>query len=198
MKENYLKIVLLLLIVVIAIQGYYLYDINRPKNVGSGLYVHSIHKTPVGVVGVEPMDIFFDEDINPFIEMERLRQKMESNFRDIGDYFQSIPSFSKFISESYRVPRFDMKEKNGKYIIIMEIPGSLKDAIETKIENGRLLVNAKVSQDKDDNTTSYYRHERHISSYRHEVVLPADANADSLQKEYKDGLLTLTINKKNP
>ena len=30
------------------------------------------------------------------------------------------------------------------------------------------------------------------------MMLPTDADAGSLQKEYKDGLLIVTINKKNP
>jgi HSP20 family protein len=198
MKEDYLKVILLLLIAVIAIQGYYLYDMNRSKNVKNDPSVYLSQRTPLVFDAIESMDSFFEENKNPFIEMDRLRRKMESNFRDIDNYFQAIPSFNKFTLAAYRVPRFDMKEQKGKYIITMEIPGSLSNAIETKIKNGRLSVNAKVSEEKDDNTTNYYRHERHASSYRHEVTLPTDADTDSMQKEYKNGLLTITFNKKNP
>lgn len=187
MKEDYLKIILVLLIAVIAIQGYYLYDVNRSKNIKNEFFDAMVSA-----------DGFFDENTNPFIEMERLRHKMQRNFRDIEDYFQAIPSFNKFTLQSYRVPRFDMKEQKGKYIITMEIPGSLSNAIETQVKNSRLSVSAKISEEKDDNSTNYYRHERHARSYRHEVMLPADVDADSLQKEYKDGLLILTLDKKKP
>ena len=188
MKEDYLKVILVLLVAVIAIQGYYLYDMGCSKNAKSEVSIYSNQRVP----------LLFDESTNPFIEMERLRRKMENNFRDIEDYFQAIPSFNKFTLQSYRVPRFDMKEQGEKYIVTMEIPGSLSNAIKTKVENGRLFVSAKILEEKDDNNTNYHRHERHASSYRHEVTLPDDADADSLQKEYKDGLLILTINKKNP
>ena len=182
----------------IAIEGYYLYDMNRSKNVKDDPSVYLSQKMPLVFDARESMDSFFEENQNPFIEMDRLRRKMESNFRDIDNYFQAIPSFNKFTLASYRVPSLDMKEQKGKYIITMEIPGSLSNAIETKIKNGRLSVNAKVSEEKDDNTTNYYRHERHASSYRHEVTLPTDADTDSMQKEYKNVLLTITFNKKNP
>ncbi len=194
MKENHLKIILLLLIAVIIIQAYYLYDVNRSKNLEGVFLV----RTPLVFSTIGSMNDFFNENKNPFIEMERLQHRMENNFKNIENYFQAIPSFNKFTSEFYRIPRFDMKEQKGKYIITMEIPGSLADAIESKIENGKLSINAKILQEKDDNTTSYYRHERHASSYRHEVDLPTDADANSLQKEYKDGLLIISINKKIP
>ncbi len=187
MKENYLKLILLLIIAVIAIEGYYIYDIYRPKIKNEPL-VYLYHRAP----------LVFDENENPFEEMERLQRKMQKSFKEIENYFGMMPFYDKFTLKSYRIPPLDMKEQNGKYIITMEIPGSLKDAIETKVENGRLYVSAKISEEKDDNTTNYYRHERYAGSYRHEVALPSDADASSLQKEYKDGLLTITLNKKNP
>lgn len=195
MKDNYLKVILLLLIAVIAIQGYYLYDMHRLKNEGLN---YPLKRTPLVFDAMESMDNFFDENENPFIELERLRRKMDNSFMDVENYFGAIPSFNKFTLEAYRVPRFDMKEQEGKYIMTMEIPGSLSNAIETKIQNGKLFINAKVSEEKDDNATSYYRRERRASSYRHEVTLLSDADTNSLQKEYKDGLLIVTINKKNP
>jgi HSP20 family protein len=198
MKEDYLKVILVLLIAVIAIQGYYLYDVYRSTNVKHEVPVYVSQRTPLFFDAMGSVDGFFDENENPFIEMERLRRKMESSFRDIEDYFQAIPSFNKFTLESYRVPRFDMKEQKGKYIITMEIPGSLSNAIKTKVENSSLSVSAKISEEKDDNSTNYYRHERHARSYRHEVKLPSDVDADSLQKEYKNGLLIITLDKKKP
>jgi HSP20 family protein len=193
MKENYLKVILLLLIAVIAVQGYYIYDMHRSKN---EVLIHPLKKTPLVFDAMESTDNFFDENENPFIEVERLRRKMENSFMDVEDYFGAIPSFNKFTSEAYRVPRFDMKEQEGKYIITMEIPGSLSNAIKAKIKDGKLLVNAKVEEEKDDNTTSYYRRERHASIYKNEVTLPTDADAGSLKEEYKNGLLVVTINKK--
>ncbi len=115
-----------------------------------------------------------------------------------GSEKKSVTGFSPLGGEIYRTPRFDMKEHQGKYVVCMEIPGSKKDAIETKIENYRLLVNAKVLAEKDDNTTKYFHRERHISSYKHDVILPKDADTQSLKNEYRNGLLIVTIDKKKP
>ena len=183
MKGSYLEIVLLALVAVVAVQGYYLYDMNRT------LKEEQVSPTFNG---------FFDANGDSFVEMESLRHKMERNFMDFENFFQTTPSFNQFSSRLYRMPRFDMKEQDGKYIITMEVPGIDKSAIDIKTENGRLVVSANVSEEKDNNTTTYYRHERRTSSYKRVIQLPADANKKSFNSEYKNGLLTITFEKTIP
>lgn len=194
MKDNYLKYVVLALVVVVGIQGYYLYDINRTaKEKQVFPNVGSLFMLP----DVKPFDSFFDEKGDPFLEMERLRREMENNFRNIENFFQTTPSLKQFSSRLYRTPLFDMKEQDGKYIITMEIPGSNNREINTEIENGHLLISANISEEKEDNSTIYYRHERRRSHYQRIIPLPNDADEKSLQSDYKDGLLTITFDKKH-
>lgn len=195
MKENYLKIVLLLLIVVVLIQGYVLYDINSTIK-----EERTFVKTKESLVlpSIVPFIGFFDRKEDPFIEMERIRREMEKRFLDLEDFFQTVPPLQKFYPKLYRTPSFDMKAQDGKYILTIEVPGLDKNAINIKVENGQLIVSAHVSKEKDNNTTTYYQRERRTSSYRHVVLLPTDANEKSLKSEYKDGLLTITFEKNIP
>ena len=192
MKDNYLNIVLLLLIVIVSIQGYFLYDINR-----------TINEKQVSVNNwkslVSPnIMTFTNSKEDPFIEMERMRSEMENRFMDFEDFFQTVPSLKQYYSGFYRTPSSDIKEQDGKYIITIEVPGLDKNTINIKTENGQLIVSAKVSKEKDNNTTTYYQRERRTSSYRHITILPTDANEKSLNSEYKYGLLTITFEKTIP
>ena len=189
MKEDYLKVILLALIAVIGMQGYYIYDLNQKKQVSSDLRV------PLIMPKIDSFDKFFKESDNSFIEMERLQQEMEHNLRNFENFFQSMPSFDKFSSRWYRTPRFDMKEQDDKYVITLELPGASNNSIDVKTENGQLLVSAKIVQEKDENTTTYHRHERRMSSYKRNILLPDNADEKSLQTDYKDGLLIITIDK---
>ena len=195
MKGNYLEIVLLALVAVVAVQGYYLYDMNRTVK---DEHVYPQVAETLLIPEVPSFSGFFNAGGESFVEMESLRHKMERNFMDFENFFQTTPSFNKFSSRLYRMPRFDMKEQDGKYIVTMEIPGIDKNAIDIKTENGRLVVSANVSQEKDNNTTTYYRHERHSSSYKRAIQLPADTNKRSFNSEYKNGLLTITFEKTIP
>ena len=195
MKDNYLKYVVLALVAVIAIQGYYLYDISRTtKEKPIFPELGSLFMVP----DVKPFDGFFDKKDDPFLEMERLRREMENNFRNMENFFQTTPSLKQFSSRLYRTPLFDMKEQNGKYVITIEIPGSNNGEVSTKTENGHLLISANISEEKEDNSTTYYRHERRTSHYKRVISLPNDADEKSLQSDYKDGLLTITFDTKNP
>lgn len=184
MKENYLKILLLALIAIVAVQGYFLYDINRVLNE---------KQIPVKVT-----ESFVFPDSEPFIEIEKLRHEMQKSFTNYEDFFKTVPSLSKFYHKLHRTPNFDMKEKNGKYIITLEVPGIDKSAIKIEIQNSRLSVRANVVEEKDDNTTTYFKRERRSSSYKHVILLPSDADEESLKSEYKNGLLTITLDKKTP
>ena len=195
MKENYLKIVLLLLVVVVAIQGYFLYYVNDTIKENQ---VSAKARESLVIPNIVPFVGFIDRSEDPFIEMERMRREMEKRFMNFEDFFQTVPSLNKFYSKLYRTPSFNMKEQDGKYIITMEVPGLDKNAINIKIENGQLVVSANVSKEKDNNTTTYYQRERRTSSYRHVILLPTDANEKSLHSEYKDGLLTITFEKTIP
>ena len=194
MKDNYLKYIALALVAVVATQGYFLYDMNRTAKEKSTFHeANSLFVAP----DIKQFDRLFDEKGDPFLEMERLRREMENNFRDMENFFQTTPSLKQFSSRLYRTPRFDMKEKDGKYVITMEIPGSNNREISTKIENGHLLISANVSEEKEDNSTTYYRHERRTSHYKRVIPLPKDTDEKSLQSDYKDGLLSITLDKKN-
>lgn len=192
MKENYLKIALLVLAVVVIIQAYFLYDMNKVAYKNSD----SIELAGYFPKIAEINSISSDRDF--FKEMERLRRDMEKSFMNLENFIHITPSLNNFHSMFHRTPRFDMKEKKDKYVITVEVPGSNKDSIETKIENGRLSISAKVSEEKEDKTTTYYRHERRISSFKRNIILPSDIDEKSLHREYKNGLLIITLSKKKP
>lgn len=195
MKDNYFEILLLMLIVVVGVQGYYLYDINSKlkneqasRDIGSSLLIQEIRS----------FNGLFGDKTDPFMEMERLRQDMERSLIDFENLFQTTPSLNQFSSRLYRIPRLDIKEKDLQYIFIIEVPGIDNKAIDIKTENGRLIISANVSEQKDNNTTSYYRHERRTSSFKRIIELPADTNEKSLTSDYKNGLLTISFDKKTP
>lgn len=195
MKEQYIKIILLVLVAVVAIQGYYLYDMRR-TGITSQEEPEPFTVMPSKSSDIRALDKLFKDRSDPFKEMERLQREMESNFRDFDDFFQNDPTFKRSFSLQDRTPRFDMKEHKGRYIITVEIPGSDKQSIDVQAKDGRLSISSKVTQETEDNTTNYFRHERRASSFRREVSLPDDADEGSLKTEYKDGVLTITLEKK--
>ncbi|WP_373001584.1 Hsp20/alpha crystallin family protein [Sulfurimonas sp.] len=194
MKDNYLKIVLLVLLALLAVQGYFLYDMSRTLNDKQA----SSERADLFVLSNK--DLLFDsidKKESMFLEMEKFRHEMESNFLNFENFFNSIPSLNEFSQKLYRMPNFDMKEQDNQYIITMELPGLEKENIHLKTEGGKLFISAKSLKEDDNNTTTYYRHERRLSSYKRIIRLPSDADEKSMRSEYKNGLLSITFDKKN-
>ncbi|WP_338603487.1 archaeal heat shock protein Hsp20 [Sulfolobus tengchongensis] len=86
------------------------------------------------------------------------------------------------ISEE-REPLADVIEKDKEIKVVVEVPGVNKDNIKVKItDNGRKLIITAKSEDRQ-----YYK----------EIELPAEVDEKSAKASYKNGVLEVTLQKKN-
>jgi HSP20 family protein len=67
--------------------------------------------------------------------------------------------------------------------------------IEVKVEENLLTVSAKKEADKEEKKNGYVLRERKSSSFSRSFVLPKEVNRDAIKAEFKNGLLTLTMEK---
>lgn len=114
---------------------------------------------------------------NPFYELDRLERAF------FGDRTQPATF------------RTDISEKNGAYVVESDLPGISKEDIDINIGDGVLTVRAerKLESSSDDN--GYIRRERAYGSFERSFNI-SDIDADKIDAEFKDGVLTLTLPKK--
>lgn len=98
------------------------------------------------------------------------------------------------VARGYR-PSVDIYEKEDRLCIEAELPGFDKENIKVDV-NGRLLTigGERVSNEevKDENK---YRRERHYGSFERSFKLPFEVNEEQISATYKDGILTLLVEK---
>jgi HSP20 family protein len=91
----------------------------------------------------------------------------------------------------------DVKENNGAYTVLAEIPGVTKEDIQVSIEGNMVTVRAEVkqmdSQTKDD---KLLRSERYFGAVSRGISLPQDIDQSQAKAKYDNGVLTLTLPKK--
>jgi len=99
-------------------------------------------------------------------------------------------------SPSYATPSVDIVEEDKKFIITTDLPGVAKKDISISAENGVLTIEAQrnVEQKNDDKNYRYY--ERHSGSYKRSFKLTDTLDAENIAAEYKNGVLTLSVPKK--
>jgi len=105
------------------------------------------------------------------------------------------PFFDRFGYGNVRSPAIDVKEDENGYTVEAELPGLNEKDLEVKVEGNLLTLSSKKSEEKEEKKKNYLMRERRSYSFSRSFVLPKDVNADKIEAEFKNGLLTLAIPK---
>jgi HSP20 family protein len=123
--------------------------------------------------------------------------------RDSHVFSQAARFFAS--SESApRSPALDLAESNLAYTVKLEVPGVAKEDVKVTVEGRRVTVQAKheikaessesKSEEKSDRIV--YR-ERSATSYSRSFTLPVEVDQAESQAKLENGVLTLTLPKRN-
>ena len=122
-------------------------------------------------------------------------------FEDIYDRMGQLINFAfgdLARSEMPWVPLADLSETEDAYVVKVELPGVGKDQIDVQLQDHELVVSGEVpeqDQDGQDGRRRRRRSTRRTGRFEFRAWLPGDVNADAVQGELTDGVLTLTIPK---
>jgi HSP20 family protein len=93
-------------------------------------------------------------------------------------------------------PAVDILETENELLIKADLPDVDMRDIQVEIENGTLTLKGERKFAQDDNTYSYHRIERSYGSFARYLSLPDTVEADKVKADYKNGVLSVTIPKK--
>ena len=112
-------------------------------------------------------------------------------FSVFDDWFSSDRSGGRFSSF-----RTDIREEEDRYILEADLPGCSRDDVEVTVEDDRLTISARRREESDvRDDRGYLRRERISGSFCRSFDLSA-VDADRICAAYNDGVLTLTLPKK--
>ena len=99
-----------------------------------------------------------------------------------------------FHKEKQTGMKMDIYEKDDKYVVEVEAPGYKKDDIKISCENGYLTIEAtKKLEEKEDR--KYLHRERTFVGKETRQVYVGDIDEESIDAEFKDGTLVITLDK---
>lgn len=113
-----------------------------------------------------------------------------SSFFD-DDWFDSD---SQWLS---RVPATNIKEEQDAFSIEMAVPGMSKKDFHINVENGMLTVSSEKEDESKEDKKHYRRREYNYRSFSRSFSLPETVKAEDIRAKYEDGLLKLSIPKKD-
>lgn len=118
----------------------------------------------------------------------------QSTFSDFfNDFFNdSLMSRDYFKS----VPAVNISERPNDYLIEMAAPGFGKEDFKLNVDNDVLTISAEKKNEKKDENSRFTRKEFQYSSFSRTFTMPEHVEADKIDASYKEGVLTLTLPKK--
>ena len=103
----------------------------------------------------------------------------------------------------FTAPKVDVIEEDNAYTLEMERPGRTENDINIELDHDNLTIASKeedVKEEKeskkDRKNKKYLLNERHYTSFSRRFSLPQDVDADSIAASFKNGILTVSMQKK--
>lgn len=93
----------------------------------------------------------------------------------------------------------DVKELDDHFEVDIDLPGFKKDEVSAQLKDGYLTISAAKGLDKDEKdkkTGKYIRQERYAGSMSRSFYVGEDISQDEIKAKYENGILQLTIPKK--
>ncbi|GAA0920276.1 Hsp20/alpha crystallin family protein [Streptomyces thermoalcalitolerans] len=120
---------------------------------------------------------------SPFRELEELRERMNTFWtHGFAGGMEGIWS-----------PLVDLEETDDAYLVEIELPGVKKDDISVEIEGGELAVHGEVKEKEREGVVRSRM--RRTGRFDYRTTLPRGVDADRVQADLSNGVLTLKLPK---
>lgn len=95
------------------------------------------------------------------------------------------------------VPDVNVRDTKDDYIIEVAAPGMNKEDFEINYEKEQLYINVSKKEDKKDEEENYLRREYNYQSFQRSFHVPERlVDADNIKAKYENGILYITVPKK--
>ena len=93
-------------------------------------------------------------------------------------------------------PAVDIYEKDGNIVLKAELPGLDPKDVEVRVENNILTLRGERKLDEEVQKDNYHRVERSYGNFTRSFTLPNVVDTEKIKAEFKDGVLRMTLPKK--
>lgn len=96
------------------------------------------------------------------------------------------------------LPAVNLKETDTDYAIELAAPGKKKEDFNIEIDHNVLAISSesKNQSEEKDNVGKYTRREFNYSAFRRTFTLPESVNLEDINATYENGVLHVTLPKK--
>jgi HSP20 family protein len=93
-------------------------------------------------------------------------------------------------------PAVDIYENEHELVVKADLPDVKPEELDIRVENNILTIRGERKFEKKVDEKNYLRVERSYGSFARSFSLATTVNSEAIKADYKDGVLTLTIPKR--
>ncbi len=114
------------------------------------------------------------------------------------DFFQEFPStLSKAVREEvFQFPPVNITEKSDSYLAELAAPGFEKADFKINVEGNTLTISTSKKEESSETTDKAIRKEYSYKAFRRSFTLDDKINVDNITAAYENGILKVTLPKK--
>jgi HSP20 family protein len=94
------------------------------------------------------------------------------------------------------VPAVDIKETENELVLKADVPDVDMKDIDVRVENGTLSIRGERKFESEKKEGSWHRVERSYGRFERAFTLPETVNFEAVKADYKNGVLTIVLPKK--
>jgi HSP20 family protein len=132
------------------------------------------------------------ERFNPWSVLQDEMKDLMSRFNE--DWPELTPL--EITTPSHFVPRIDLKDNGEFYLVTAEIPGMKEKDISVSLDQNVLTLEGEKKAESEEKGKGVYRSEISYGHFYRTIPLFEDVDEGKVEANYKDGVLKVTLAKK--
>ena len=97
------------------------------------------------------------------------------------------------VAEGPWIPLADLSETDDAYVVEVDLPGVNRDQIGIQLQDRELVITGEIPESEQKGRL--HRRSRRTGRFEFRTYLPGDVNADAVNAQLSNGVLTVTIPK---
>ena len=129
---------------------------------------------------------------DPFRDLSILQERMNRLFEDAGRGYRG----DEAAATTTWSPAVDIFETEADIMVKAELPGIERKDITLNLDNNILTLKGERKFEKETRQENYHRIERSYGGFSRAFSIPAMVDEENIRADYKDGILTIALPKK--
>lgn len=130
---------------------------------------------------------------DPFREMRSLQDEVNRLFA--SSFSRGNGNESDLMRGAWS-PQVDIFENQNEIVLEAELAGMKPEDVDISIENNVLTIHGERKFEKKDDGDNFHRVERSYGSFTRSFTLPPTVRSENANAEFENGLLRLTLAKR--